>query len=62
MVNEGNENASHGLNTLYANNHFELAITCDCMIKFSSIHTSITYDTKLKTRDINNENNEVQHK
>jgi hypothetical protein len=62
MVNEGNENASHGLNTLYANNHFELAITCDYMIKFSNIHTCATYDTKFEIHNINDENNEVQHK
>jgi len=62
MVKIGNENASHALKLLYANNHFEPIITCDCMIKFSNIHTYATYDTKLKTHNINNENNEVQHK
>jgi hypothetical protein len=44
----GNENASHVLNILYANNHFELVITCDSMIKFSNIHISNAYDTKFK--------------
>jgi hypothetical protein len=62
MVKIGNENASHALKLLYANNHFEPIITCDRMIKFSNIHTYATYDTKLKTHNINNENNEVQHK
>ncbi len=58
----GNENANHVLNILYANNHFEHAITCDPMIKFSNIHTCDAYDTKLKNYNINNEINEVQHK
>jgi len=62
MVKVRNENAKHALNILYANNHFELAIPCDHMIKFSNIPTCATYDTKLKTHNINNENNEVQHK
>jgi hypothetical protein len=62
MVKVKNENAKHALNILYANNHFELAIPCDHMIKFLNIHTCATYDTKSKTHNINNENNEVQHK
>jgi hypothetical protein len=33
-----------------------------CKIIFLNIHTSTGYDTKLKTHNINNENNEVQHK
>jgi hypothetical protein len=39
MMKVGNENANHVLNILYATNHFELAITCDPMIKFSNINT-----------------------
>ncbi len=58
----GNENESHVLNILYANNHFELAITCDPMINFSNIHTYEACHTKFKDHNINNENNEVQHK
>jgi hypothetical protein len=59
MVKLGTENASHVLNILYANHHFEHAITCDHMIKFSNIHTCVAYDTKFKTHNINND---VQHK
>ncbi len=62
MVKVGNENGNHALNILYENNHFELAITCDYMIKFSNIHTCATYDTKFEIHNINDENNEVQHK
>jgi hypothetical protein len=62
MVKVINENASHVLNILYANNHFELAITCDPMINSSNIRTHDAYDTKFKDHNINNENNEVQHK
>jgi hypothetical protein len=58
-----NEDVNHMLNILYVNNHFELAITCDPMIKFSNIHTCDAYDTKFKNHNINNEiNDEVQHK
>jgi hypothetical protein len=45
MVKLGTENASHVLNILYANHHFEHAITCDHMIKFSNIHTCVAYET-----------------
>jgi hypothetical protein len=62
MMKVGNENASHILHILYANNHFELAITCDPMINFSNIHTCDAYDTKNLNHNINNENNKVQHK
>jgi len=58
MMNVGNENVNHVLNILYANNHFELAITCDPMINFSNIHICDAYDTKFKNHEIN----EVQHK
>jgi hypothetical protein len=44
----GNENVSHMLNILCANNHFEPTITCDPMINSSNIHTCDAYDTKLK--------------
>jgi hypothetical protein len=53
----GNENASHVLNILYANNHFEPTKTCDLMI-----NSCDAYDTKLKYHNINHEINEVQHK
>ncbi len=56
-----NENANHVLNILYANNHFELATTCDPMIKFSNFHTCDAYDTKVLNNNINNEIIEVQH-
>ncbi len=56
MMKVGNENASHVLNILYANNHFEFAITCDPMKKNSNIHTCDAYDTKFKNHNINNEN------
>jgi glutaminase len=62
MMKVGNENASHMLNILDANNHFEPTITCDPMINSSNIHTCDAYDTKLKKHNINNEINEVQHK
>jgi hypothetical protein len=62
MMKVGNENANHVLNILYANNHFELAITFDPMIKFSNMHTCDAYDTKFKNHNINNENNKVPHK
>jgi hypothetical protein len=62
MVKVGNENANYVLNILYANNHFEHAITCDCLIRFSNIHTCATYDTKFLIHNINDENSEVQHK
>jgi hypothetical protein len=62
MMKVGNENASHVLNILYANNHFEPTITCDLMINSSNIHTCDVYDTKFKNLNINNEINEVQHK
>jgi hypothetical protein len=42
----GNENSSHALNILYANNRFELVITCDPMIIFSNIHTCDAYMTQ----------------
>jgi hypothetical protein len=48
MMKVGNENANHVLNILYANNHFEPAITCEPMINFSNIHTCDAYDIKLK--------------
>jgi hypothetical protein len=32
------------------------------MKNYSNIHTCDAYDTKLKIHNINNENNEVQHK
>jgi len=58
----GNENASHVLNILYANNNFEPTITCDPMINFQ-IFTLMMHMTQiLKNHNINNENNEVQHK
>ncbi len=44
----GNENASHVLNILYANNQFEPTITCDSMINSSNIQISNPYDTKYK--------------
>jgi hypothetical protein len=62
MMKVGNANASHVLNMLYSNNHFEPIITCDPMISFSNIHTYDAYDTKLKNCNINNEINEVQNK
>ncbi len=37
-MNVGNENANHVLNILYANNHFELAITCDFQISTFVMH------------------------
>jgi hypothetical protein len=46
MVKVGNENASHMLNILCANNHFEHVITCVPMINSSNIHTCDAYDTK----------------
>ncbi len=57
MMKVGNENASHVLNILYANNHFEPTKTCDLMI-----NSCDAYDTKLKYHNINHEINEVQHK
>jgi hypothetical protein len=45
MIKIRNENASHVLNKLYANNNFEPTITCDPMINFSNIHTYDAYDT-----------------
>jgi hypothetical protein len=62
MMKVGNENANHALNILYANDHFELAITCDPMIFFSNIHICDAYDTNFKNHNINNEIDEVQHK
>jgi outer membrane receptor protein involved in Fe transport len=62
MVKVGNENVSHALNILYANNHFEPAITCDYKMKISNIHTCVTYDIKFHIDNINDENNEVQHR
>jgi hypothetical protein len=62
MMKVGNENVSHMLNILCANNHFEPTITCDPMINSSNIHTCDAYDTKLKNHNINIEINEVQHK
>jgi hypothetical protein len=47
MMKVGNENSSHVLNILYANNHFEHVITCDPMIKFSNIHTCDAYVTQI---------------
>jgi hypothetical protein len=58
----GNENASNVLNKLYATNQFEPAIICDPTINSSNIHTCDAYDTKFKNHNINNENNEVEHK
>ncbi len=55
-----NENASHVLSILYANNHFKPIITYDPIINYSNIHTCDAYDTKFKNYNINNENNEVQ--
>jgi hypothetical protein len=62
MMKVGNENENHVLNILYANNHFESAMTCDPMINFSNIHNCDAYDTKILNHNINNEINEVQHK
>jgi hypothetical protein len=51
----GNENASHVLNILYANNNFEPTITCDPMINFQ-IFTLMMHMTQiLKNHNINNE-------
>jgi hypothetical protein len=44
----GNENASHVLNILYANNHFEPFITCDPMINFSNIRLMMHMTQNLK--------------
>jgi hypothetical protein len=62
MMKVKNENASHVLNILYVNNHFEPTIMCDLMINSSNIHTCDAYDTNFKNHNISNESNEVQHK
>ncbi len=62
MMKIGNENANNVLSILYTNNQFEPIITCDPMINSSNIHNCDAYDTKNLNHNINNENNEVEHK